>query len=141
MGLVYWCTIKEHLALDTALQALPWQDRSKASLRAYIKIVNDARNYAFHDLFPVVSGLNVELPDAALKKVRLRLFARHGSKINRNEVQFEDQELVDLLMEFTRAGRRTTPPQFWEQNLATMQASLELLEATTDSLSVIREAS
>jgi hypothetical protein len=139
--LVYWCTIKEHLALDTALQALPWQDRSKASLKAYIKIVNDARNHAFHDLFPVVSGLVVELPDAALKKVRLHLFARHGSKNNRNEVQFEDQELVDLLTEFTRAGRRTTPPQFWEQNLATMQAALDLLEATTDSLSTIRECS
>jgi hypothetical protein len=139
--LVYWCTIKEHLALDTALKALPWQDRSKASLAAYIKIVNDARNHAFHDLFPVVSGLVVELPDAALKKVRLHLFARHGSKNNRNEVQFEDQELVDLLTEFTRAGRRATPPQFWEQNLATMQAALDLLEATTGSLSTIRECS
>jgi len=139
--LAFWCTIKEHFALEAALQALPWQDRSKASLKAYIKIVNDARNHAFHDLFPVISGLVVELPDAALKKVRLHLFARHGSKSNRNEVQFEDQELVDLLTEFTRAGRRITPPQFWEQNLATMQATLDLLEATTANLSTIRECS
>lgn len=139
--LVYWCTIKHHLALDTAIRSLPWQTHSKASLGAYIKIVNNARNHAFHDLFPVSSGLQVELPDAALRKVRLRLFSKHGSKTNRNEVQFEDQELVDLLTEFTRAGHRVTPPDFWVRNLATMQATLDLLEATMKSLILLRENS
>lgn len=137
--LVFWCTIKHHLALDTALKALPWQTHTKASLGAYVKIVNNARNHAYHDLFPVISGLHVELPDAALRKVRLQLFSRHGSKKNKNEVRFEDQELVDLLTEFTRAGHRVTPPTFWEQNLTTMQTSLELLEATMGSLILLRE--
>jgi hypothetical protein len=136
--LVFWCTIDKHLSLDTAIKALPWQTHSKASLGAYVKIVNAARNHAFHDLFPVVSGLNVELPDAALRKIRLRLFSRHGSKRHRNEVRFEDQELVDLLTEFTRAGHRVTPPSFWKRNLDTMQASLELLEETTRSLILLR---
>lgn len=139
--IVFWCTVKEHLALDTAIKALPWQTHSKASLGTYEKIVNVARNHAFHDLFPLISGLNVELPDAALRKVRLRLFARHGSRKNPNEVRFEDQELVDLLTEFTRSGRRLTPPDFWEQNLATMQASLDLLEATTRALVLLRSGS
>lgn len=138
---VYWCTINHHLALDTAIKGLPWQTHSKASLEAYTKIVNSARNHAFHDLFPVISGLNVELPDAALRKVRLRLFSRFGSRKNRNEVRFEDQELVELLTEFTRAGRRVTPPTFWEQNLMTMEAALELLEATTKSLIILRKNS
>lgn len=135
---VFWCTVKEHLALDTAMKTLPWQTHSKASLSAYTKVVNDARNHAFHDLFPLISGLNVELPDTALRRVRLRLFARFGSKKNRNEVRFEDQELVDLLTEFTRAGRRLTPPNFWEQNLSTMQAAVNLLKATTEALVLLR---
>jgi hypothetical protein len=137
--LVFWCTVHEHLMLDVAIRALPWQTQTKASLGNYTKIVNSARNHAFHDLFPVISGLKVELPDAALRKIRLRLFAVHGSKRNRNEVQFEDQELVDLLTEFTRAGRRITPPDFWEKNLDAMEACLKLLEATTRSLVQIRE--
>lgn len=138
--IVFWCTVKYHLALDTAIKSLPWQTQTKASLAAYVKIVNSARNHAFHDLFPVISGLHVDLPDAALRKVRLQLFSRHGSKKNRNEVRFEDQELVDLLTEFTRTGHRVTPPAFWKRNLDTMQASLDLLEATLDSLVLIRES-
>lgn len=136
--LVYWCTVDKHLALDSCIRALPWQTQSKASLANYTKIVSIARNHAFHDLFPVLSGLNIRLPDAALRKIRLRLFAVHGSKRNKNEVQFEDQELVDLLTEFTRAGRRVTPPMFWEKNLEAMEACLCLLEATTASLIAIR---
>lgn len=80
---MFWCTINNHLELDAAIKALPWQTHTKASLGTGAKIVENARNHAFHDLFPVVSGLQVELPDAALRKVRLRLFSRHGSKKHR----------------------------------------------------------
>jgi hypothetical protein len=138
--LVFWCTVQHHHILNRSIRGLPWQTRSKASLKAYVETVNSARNHAFHDLFPITSGLEVELPDAALRKVRLRLFSTHGSKNSRNEVRFEDQELVELLTEFTRARHRVTPWHFWEKNLETMQAALNLLESTSETLVQIRGA-
>jgi hypothetical protein len=61
-----------------------------------------------------------------LKDVSLRLFAEHGSKQTINELRYQDKELVDVLLQFTRARERRAPASFWRKNLDVMDATIQL---------------
>ncbi len=135
--LVLWGTLTEHVALSEAFKNLPWsRSRNKPSLKNYSATISDARNSAFHNLFPFRKTLLLALPEAALHDAELRIFSEHGRKRD-NRLSFQDRELVDLLVEFTRARDRRVPPRFWRQNLVLMDATIELFSATNAFLKLL----
>lgn len=132
--IVLWGTISEHHALSEAFRSLPWtRSRVKASLSSYVSIVADARNSAFHNLFPFRKSLDVDLPDQALKKASLRIFSEYSKK-SANALRFQDKELVEVLFEFTRARYRRASFHFWQQNLGVMSAAISLFDKTAEFL-------
>jgi len=142
--LLLWATLGEHYALSNALASLPWtRTATKPSLEAYARVIGDARNKAFHNLFPFRKTLEVELPTTALKNVSLRLFSEFGNKKTANELRYQDKELVDVLMQFTRARERRAPASFWRTNFEVMEATVALfakVEAVLNHLYELRGA-
>lgn len=135
--LVLWGTLAEHVELSEAFKNLPWsRSRNKPSLKNYSATISDARNSAFHNLFPFRKTLLLALPEAALHDAELRIFSEHARKRD-NRLSFQDRELVDLLVEFTRARDRRVPPRFWRQNLVLMDATIELFAATNAFLKLL----
>lgn len=130
--IVLWGTIAEHYALSVAFHSLPWaRSRNKPSLKNYQQSIADARNSAFHNLFPFRKSLRVPLPEAALGSPELQIFSEHTKKSG-NRLTYRDQELVDVLVEFTRARERRLPSVFWERNLDVMDATIMLFERTNE---------
>jgi hypothetical protein len=131
---VLWGTMGKHFALAEALRNLPWhRHRNKPALSNYRATIADARNSAFHNLFPFRKSLDVSLPEDSLQEAKMRIFSEHTRK-KQNVLIYQDKELVDLLFEFTRARERQVSLQFWEKNLEVMDATIELCDATGDFL-------
>ena len=134
---VLWGTISEHYALSEAFRNLPWtRSRNKPSLKNYERSVADARNNAFHHLFPFRKTLNVPLPDTALQGAELRIFSEYARK-KENRLRYQDEDLVDILTDFTRAREQRLSDRFWLQNLRVMDATIELFRKTSDFLKVL----
>lgn len=115
--LILWATLDKHFHLSEVLRALPWtRSKRKPSLKGYVELVGDARNRAFHNVFPFEKALHFELPPGALAGAELRMFSEFGSKAHGNELTFHDKALADVMMAFTRARTRPTPDTFWEKN-------------------------
>ncbi len=135
--IVLWGTFAEHSQLAQALKNLPLHTQSaKPSLRDYHRAIADARNSAFHNLFPFRKSLRVNLPEEALQNASLQIFSEHGRK-KENELLYQDKELVDLLFEFTRARERNVSMSFWRRNLHVMDATIQLCEATSSYLKLL----
>jgi len=135
--IVLWGTIAEHITLSEAFKVLPWsRSRNKPSMKNYTSTISDARNSAFHNLFPFRKSLQLMLPESALQNAELRIFSEHGKRKD-NRLSFQDKELIDLLTEFTRARERRVPTRFWRQNLAVMDATLTLFSATNSFLKTL----
>jgi hypothetical protein len=114
--IVLWGTIAEHHALSVAFNQLPWaRSKRKASLKNYQQAIADARNSAFHNLFPFRKALRVPLPETAIGAPQLQIFSEHAKKSS-NELTYTDKGLVDILVEFTRVRERSLPVSFWERN-------------------------
>ncbi|MBI4178961.1 hypothetical protein HY522_06045 [bacterium] len=129
--LVLWATIDKHHDLSEALKSLPWtRSRRKPSLKGYIDLVGDARNRAFHNIFPFDKALHFELPDGALAGAELRIFSEFGSRSHGNELSFHDKALAEVMLGFTRARRRPTPDTFWQKNEAVMKGMVDLFAET-----------
>ena len=134
---VLWGTIAEHYALSEAFRHLPWiRSRNKPSLKNYQSSIADARNTAFHNLFPFRKTLRVELPSDAIGQPSLRIFSEHGHKKD-NTLSYRDKELVDVLVEFTRARDRQVPYSFWERNLTVMDRTIELFDASNTFIKLV----
>ena len=132
---VLWGTLDKHFALAKSLQNLPWHRRiKKPGLNSYRTTIADARNSAFHSLFPFRKTLDVPLPENALQEAKLRIFSEHAKK-SQNVLLYQDKELAELLFEFTRPREREVSLQFWERNLHVMDATIELCDATGSFLS------
>lgn len=140
---VLWGTVAEHYALSRAFHALPWTGaKRKPSLDNYRRTVADARNSAFHNIFPFRKSLRIPLPDSAIGSPELQIFSEYGKKAQ-NQLIYADKELVDVLVDFTRARERTLAPVFWLRNLDVMNRTIDLFTATNEmvkSLAVVREA-
>jgi len=135
---VLWATLAEHLELSEALRDLPWtRSKHKPSLKNYIDCVGDARNRAFHNVFPFDKALNFSLPAGSLRDAELRFFSEYGARAHGNELTFEDKALVDVLLEFTRAKRRPVPQDFWSKNLRFMDAIIKLFSETSAVLKIL----
>lgn len=138
--IVLWGTIAEHYALSVAFHSLPWErSRKKPSLKTYQQSIGDARNSAFHNLFPFRKTLRVPLPEAALGSPELQIFCEHTKKSG-NQLTYRDRELVDVLVEFTRARERRLPTSFWERNVDVMNATISLFESTSEFVKILSAA-
>lgn len=138
--IVLWGTIAEHYALSEAFHSLPWsRSKRKPSLKNYQQSIADARNSAFHNLFLFRKSLRVPLPEAALGAPELQIFSEHTKKSG-NQLTYKDKELVDVLMEFTRARERSLPTSFWQKNLDVMNATISLFERTSEFAKMLASA-
>lgn len=136
--LVFWCTVGQWMSLSDDFKKLPWsKSTKKPSLDAYQQIIGGARNKSFHNLFPFSKMLQVPLVGVPLGAIRLRFFSEYAKRKNANLFEYEDQALVEALVEFTRAGERFVPPSFWKKNVEVMSSAVELLTRTSESLKLI----
>ncbi len=130
--IVLWGTIGEHYLLSEAFRSLPWaRAKHKESLKGYRDIIGDARNKAFHNIFPFQKSLILALPPGSLQNAELRFFTEYGGRKNGNMLSFQDKELVDILLEFTRARHFLAAADFWERNISVMDRMIDLFEATS----------
>lgn len=138
--IVFWGTIAEHYALSVAFHSLPWsRSKCKPSLKNYRQSIADARNSAFHNLFPFRKTLRIPLPEAALGAPELQIFSEHTKKSN-NQLTYKDREMVDVLMDFTRSRERSISLSFWHKNLDVMNATIALFERTNEFVKVLSRA-
>jgi hypothetical protein len=95
----------------------------KARVNDYIQIVNTARNKAFHNIFDFDAKIIVNLNGQKLTAKELVMFSEYGKK-NENRLTYEEQEMVDLLTQFTRAKTRRVAPDFWKLNREVIEKRL-----------------
>jgi hypothetical protein len=135
---ILWGTLYQHYALSDAFRDLPWFTKAyKPSLKNYKSIIDDARNSAFHNVFPFQKTLEIALPQSALREAKLRIFSEYENK-KENALNFQDKELVDVLLEFTRARRRPAALDFWDKNLVVMESLIALFRETGRFLLMLR---
>ena len=137
--LVLWGTIDNHLALSEEFRRLPWlRSRNKPSLQNYELTIGDARNSAFHNLFPFRKSLRVILPETALRQAELIIFSEHARKKD-NRLTYQDMELVEVLKQFTRARERRVSVRFWKQNLLVMNATIILFASSSQFIKILHQ--
>jgi hypothetical protein len=138
--ILMWCTIGEHLNLAESFRLLPWlKSKNKASVERYSETIARARNRAFHDFIPFDRSVQVELGGVDVKATRLLLFPPYSKKGSAG-VEYEDQEIVELLTDFTRAPQTSVPLTFWRRNTEVMRSLERLLRATGEALLSLRRA-
>lgn len=137
--LLLWMTLKEQIQLAEAFRTLPWARLStKPSLDEYHKTISSARNSSFHHLFPFDRAIEVQLDGVSVVAKRLRLFSEYTpSSKNKNLFEYEDQQLIDLLTEFTRSEEVRVSLEFWQRNLDVMNATVNLLSEICSSLGLL----
>lgn len=139
--IVLWGTINHHFSLINAFRSLPWtSSKDKPSINGYNRIIGDARNSAFHDLFPFRKTLSVKLPPSSLRDVNLTFFSEFTNRSG-NELIYKDKELVEVLLKFTRARERKVTNRFWTLNLDVMDEAISLFSETGRFLSLINQSS
>jgi hypothetical protein len=139
--LVSWCTIGEQYKLSEAFRELPWtRSAQKPSLANYERIIGDARNKAFHRLFPFSKPIDVLIPGASLADIKLRIFSEY-SRRKENDLTYRDKEMIELLKEFTITREQSVPSGFWMRNITVMRSTIELFEALSDTLNLLLDAS
>lgn len=134
-----WCTIDAHLELAEAFRALPWtKSKKKPSLDRYVEMVSRARNRAFHDLTPFDRSLEVDVGGISLQTKRLLLFGPYQPRGSGSVFEYEDQELVEVLMRFSRAPETSLPMAFWQRNARVMKELVRLLRAVGEALILLQ---
>lgn len=138
--LVFWCTVDAQWALYAAFASLPWSALGrKESLYEYQGIVSEARNHAFHHVLPFDTTIEIDLLNLDVRAEKIRLFSPFGEKHGRG-LRIQDQELADVLSEFSRARQRPVSIRFWQDNLGVMQAACMLAQRVLESIILIHEA-
>jgi hypothetical protein len=138
--IVFWTAIAAHVRVAKAFESLPWLSTGrKASLRGYQEIIGNARNRAFHSFFAFNRTLDVEVDGVSLRATHLRLFRPYKKTRDQSEAfRYEDQDLVDVLVGFTRAPERLVELAFLEANVSVMKATEELANDMAEALFALR---
>ncbi len=135
--LLLWCTIGSQFRLSEAFKSLPWtRSRNKASLANYERIIGDARNKAFHRLFPFSKPIDVILAGGSLADVRLRIFSEY-SRRKENDLTYQDKGMVELMKEFTITREHSVPSGFWSRNMDVMSATIDVFTEVSESLEML----
>jgi hypothetical protein len=127
---VLWGTLSYHYKLSEVFRSLPFtRSSTKPALELYKDTIGDARNSAFHHLFPFKKALNIRFRGKGLEGAELHIFSEHRKK-KQNDLYYTDKPLADVLIQFTRARERRITNRFWRQNLEVMKHTVELFDAT-----------
>lgn len=138
--IVFWCTVEKQWALYQAFAALPWSALGrKEKLDEYQRIISEARNQAFHHVLPFDSTVEIDVSGLDVRAETVRLFAPFGSKRDRG-VRLRDQDLADVLAEFSRAKQRPVSKVFWQSNQKVLEAAADLAQDILDALLMIHRA-
>ena len=133
--IILWKTFTYHYKLNESIRVLPWtRQLTKPSLNKYIETIKKARNKTFHRLIPFSKAFEVKLPENSIKNVNLRFFSEYGSKRASNRLNYEDKELVDVLMEFTRTSEEIVSDDFWGKNMDVINDTINLLKKTASAI-------
>jgi len=131
-----WLTLSDQWVLSQAFRKLPWtRPGKKASLKDYQKIINGARNSAFHHFLPFQRTVEVKVDGISLAAKRLTLFSDHGAK--QNKFEYDEQPIVEALLQFTRAEEKLVAPSYWKQNSQVMSATADLIESFDKALRLV----
>lgn len=140
-GVILWCTLHRHFELAEAFRALPWaRIKGKASLGQYKKVVNGARNRAFHNLLGFDRTLVSDLTGVTIKARSLTLLPAYERRKSYTSFDYVDRELVEVLSELTLAPETAVSMEFWNRNADVMAKFEGLLEATEDALWTLNAA-
>jgi hypothetical protein len=138
--LVFWCTVKQHWALYRAFSDLPWSALGrKEKLGEYQAVVSSARSHAFHHVLPFDSTVEADLSTVDVRADKIRLFLPFKETKGRG-VHLKDQQLVDVLAEFSRARLRPVSTAFWQANLKVMERACDLAQEILETLLLVRIA-
>jgi len=137
--IILWLTFNSHYHLTESIRALPWsKQKTKPSITKYVETIKKARNRSFHRLIPFSKSFLVYLPDDSIKNVRLRIFSEYGQSKKSNRLEYEDKELIDVLMEFTRTSEEIVPQDFWGKNLSVLENTVKLIDETVKAFRLLR---
>ena len=103
--------------------------RTKASLKAYQKIVSDERNASFHKIISFNKTLKLSLPPDAIGKTEVTFFSEFTNKKD-NTFAFPDKELVDILLDLTRVQSKSITATFWKENLLILEGVIDVFKTT-----------
>ena len=106
-------------------------------MERYREIISGARNRAFHNLLALDRTVEVNLQGVQVGAKRLTLFPPYGRPKSRRHFEYEDQEMVQVLSELTRAPEATVPLEFWKKNEVVMERFEALLAATEEALWIL----
>ncbi len=137
--IISWLTLKSQYELYKTFSNLDWQKEGKPSLSLYMKLIKDARNSRFHKLFRINNTIEVDLNGINLKAKYLRMFSEYKSRSSvLSNFSYEEKQLIELLLNFTRTEERKVTKRFWNQNLDIMKSTLVFISDFCHSLKLLR---
>jgi hypothetical protein len=98
---------------------------------AYRETISDARSAAFHRLIPFSKA--IEVAGLELRDARIRMFPEYESR-KANVVDYQDRPLLELLTQMARPTLKELEDSFWTDNIAVMDATVELLRRLQEAL-------
>ncbi|ABR30949.1 hypothetical protein SU69_05555 [Thermosipho melanesiensis] len=141
--LILWCTLFDFYKLKEEFSKIPFilkGNQKKPSLKDYREIVASVRNFAFHRFFLIDKPIEADLTNIKLNAKRLRFFGYHsGNKKTTRNLEYQDQEIVEALQEFTTTTKSDISDDFWEKNLNIMKSMENLLKSMEEILWVVFE--
>ncbi|MDY6993860.1 MAG: hypothetical protein SVR94_14835 [Pseudomonadota bacterium] len=135
--LLFWLTIYSQYLVKLEFSRLDWQKTNKPSIAEYSRLIKGARNSKFHNMMNMNNTLEVDMNNIIIQAKRLIFFNEYPNK-NQNNFEFQDQQLIDVLVEFNRVAEKNVSDDFWTQNLAIMKAANNLVRDFTESLKLLR---
>jgi len=135
--ILFWMTIHSQYVLKSEFSKLDWQKTNKPSIPEYSRLIKGARNSRFHNMMNMKNTIEVDMNRISIQAKRLVFFNEYSNK-GKNNFEFKDQQLIDVLIEFNRAAEKSVSDSFWTQNLAIMNAAYNLVFDFTDSLKLLR---
>jgi len=134
-----WLTLNSQYKLYKTFSKLDWQKEGKPSLSLYIKLIKEARNSRFHKLFNITNTVEVNLEGINLQANYLRMFSEYNNRSSiLSNFSYEEKQLIELLLNFTRTDERKVTTRFWKQNLEIMNSTLSLIVDFSESLKMLR---
>lgn len=141
--LILWCTLFDFYKLKEELTNIPFilkGNQKKPSLKDYREIVASVRNFAFHRFFLIDKPIEADLTNIKLNAKRLRFFGYHSeNKRATGNLEYQDQEIIEALQEFTTTVKSNISDDFWEKNLNIIKNMENLLKSMEKVLWIIFE--
>ena len=137
--ILFWMTINSQYQLKEKFNKFDLDGKKKPSLDDYEESIKSARNSTFHNLFKLNNTIEVDLNEVIIKAKKLTFFNEYKSRsLTQNNFEYQDEQLISVLTEFTRTSEKILPYEFWEQNLEVMKTTYELVSDICESLKLLR---